>query len=296
MVNLIVTYFILKPLTGGFFELLGQIHPVTDAADLIHQQDLQIQRTLLFALVPVVVAFSFIVFIFYRAKRESYFKQKEAEFNLNKSELELKALRTQINPHFIFNCLNSIHHYMHRSDGAKAGEYLVKFSQLIRHVLETSSYRMIPLADDLQALKLYMQLEQLRMNQSFDFEMKVSPDIDRENIQVPPLLIQPFVENSIWHGLNHRNNGGKLNIQITRQDDMLMCIIEDNGLEGSSLEPFDLSHLVKKTSLGMALINERLDVVNKLYHTNAGFTLTDLYNDKEEKLGKRVTLQLPYED
>jgi len=272
------------------------IQSINDAAALLEQQDNQIQKTLLFALIPVVVAFSFIVFIFYRARRESFFKQKEAEFNLNKAELELKALRSQINPHFIFNCLNSIHHYMHRSDASKAGEYLIKFSQLIRHVLETSSYRMIPLVDDIYALRLYMQLEQLRMNHSFDFDINVCSGIDAEATQVPPLLIQPFVENSIWHGLNHRGPGGKININIARGENMLTCTIEDNGHEGGLKEDFDLSHSVKKTSLGMALIHERLDVVNHLYHTKANFTMTQLLNDKNENEGKRVTLELPYED
>ncbi len=299
MIDLFLCRLVWSHLVGGYYALTVYAQPAsgaTDAIELLHQQDIQIQKTLLFALIPVVVAFSFIVFIFYRAKREAFYKQKEAEFNLNKAELELKALRSQINPHFIFNCLNSIHHYMHRSDVSKAGEYLIKFSQLIRHVLETSSYRMIPLAEDLQALALYMQLEQMRMNNSFDFEIKVNPLIDMLATQVPPLLIQPFVENSIWHGLNHRGSGGKIYINVTRTNDMLTCTIEDNGHEGGLKETFDLSHSVKKTSLGMALIHDRLEVVNQLYHTKARFTLMDLFNEKQEKEGKRVTLELPYED
>lgn len=287
-------------LIADFFQLTEQsLSPQDAAADiksLLLKQEDQVQRTLLFALIPVVVAFSFIVFIFYRAKRESFFKQKEAEFNFNKSELELKALRAQINPHFIFNCLNSIHHYMHRSDVPKAGEYLVKFSQLIRHVLETSSYRMIPLADDLEALKIYMQLEQLRMDHSFNFEITTANDIDANAVQVPPLLVQPFVENSIWHGLNNRGKDGKITISITRDESMLHCVIEDNGREGGLKESYDLSNAVKKTSMGMALINERLEVVNQLYNVNAHYTLAELLNDKKEKEGKRVTLLLPYED
>jgi LytS/YehU family sensor histidine kinase len=299
MAGLSIGYDILLGTSGAFFKppILAQAADgAADVSALIQLQDDQIQRTLLFALIPVVVAFSFIVFIFYRAKRESFFKQKEAEFNFNKSELELKALRAQINPHFIFNCLNSIHHYMHRSDVPKAGEYLVKFSQLIRHVLETSSYRMIPLADDLQALRLYMQLEQLRMDHSFDFEITTAIDIDTEAVQVPPLLIQPFVENSIWHGLNNRGKGGKINIEIMRGDNMLTCTIEDNGRDGGLKESYDLTNVVKKTSMGMALINERLEVVNQLYNVKAGYVLTDLLNAQKEKDGKRITLLLPYQD
>lgn len=268
----------------------------SNAASLLEQQNAQIQKTLFFALIPVVVAFSFIVFIFYRAKRESHFKQKEAELKLNISELEMKALRAQINPHFIFNCLNSIHHYMHGNDVSKASEYLIKFSQLIRHVLETSSYRVIPLADDLQALKLYLELEQLRTDHSFEFEMHVSDKIDADAVQIPPLLIQPFIENSIWHGLNQRGKGGRIGIDITTDDKMLTCIIEDNGREAGVKESYDLAHSVKKTSMGMALINDRLDVVNQRHHTKAGFTLVNLWNNKNEMEGKRVTLVLPYEE
>lgn len=270
----------------------GSVHLST----ILDKQDDQIQRTLFFALIPVVVAFSFIVFIFYRSKREAYHKQKEAELKLNIAEVEMKALRSQMNPHFIFNCLNSIHHYMHRSQGSLAGEYLIKFSQLIRHVLETSSYRMIPLADDLHALKLYMELEQLRTDHSFDFHIRIDTEIDVNKIEIPPLLIQPFVENSIWHGLNHRGKGGEIKIHITLDNQMLACVIEDNGEEGGVKETYDLSNAVKKTSLGMALIHDRLEVVNHLYKVKAGYTLTDLVNEKNEKEGKRVVLTLPYED
>ncbi len=290
----------LPMLAVDYIYLTLQSLPVQDAASdlesLLNREEDQIQRTLLFALIPVVVAFSFIVFIFYRAKRESIFKQKEAEFNFNKSELELKALRAQINPHFIFNCLNSIHHYMHGNDVPKAGEYLVKFSQLIRHVLETSSYRMIPLEDDLEALKLYMQLEQLRMEHAFQFEITTELGLDTQAVQVPPLLIQPFVENSIWHGLNNRGKNGRINIVIKRSENMLTCIIEDNGREGGLKESYDLSNTVKKTSMGMALIHERLQVVNQLYQVRAQYKLDEIVNDQHEKEGKRVTLLLPFED
>lgn len=268
----------------------------SDLSSMLDKQDDQIQRTLFFALIPVVVAFSFVVFIFYRSKREAYHKQKEAELKLSIAEVEMKALRSQMNPHFIFNCMNSIHHYMHRSDVSMAGEYLVKFSQLIRHVLETSSYRMIPLNDDLTALRWYIELEQLRTDHSFDYSIHVDPSIDASQVEIPPLLIQPFVENSIWHGLNHRGKGGEIRINITLENNMLRCVIEDNGREGGLKESFDLSHAVKKTSLGMALIHDRLEVVNHLYKVKAEYALADQLNEKNEKEGKRVVLKLPYED
>ncbi len=259
-------------------------------------EDGHLITVVIFVLIPIVVAFSFIVFVFYRARRESHFKQKEAELKLSISEVEMKALRSQINPHFIFNCLNSIHHYMQGNDQKLAGDYLVKFSQLIRHVLETSYSRMITLGDDLQALRLYIQLEQLRLNHSFTFEIDTEDFPDLDAIHIPPMLIQPFVENSIWHGLNHRSEGGMIKIKITRSKDMLLCTIEDNGHERKEKESHDLSLIVKKTSLGMSLINERLEVVNALYKVKSGFTISDLVDAGNQKCGKKVELHLPYEE
>jgi len=259
-------------------------------------EDSQLVAVIIFTLLPTVVAFSFIVFVFYRARRESFFKQKEAELKLSISEVEMKALRSQINPHFIFNCLNSIHHYMHSNDLKLAGEYLVKFSQLIRHVLETSYSRMITLGDDLQALRLYIQLEQLRLNHSFDFVINTDDFSDLDSVNIPPMLIQPFVENSIWHGLNHRGAGGMIRIKVTRDNDMLKCTIEDNGYEKTEKASNDLSMMVKKTSLGMSLIQERLEVVNTLYKVKAGYTMSDIIDGENNKCGKKVELLLPYEE
>jgi len=288
-----------KPFVGFFSVILllpHQADSVVYVDPILNQQDGQIQKAVLFALIPVVVAFSFIVFIFYRSKREAHFRQKEAEMQLSISEMEMRALRAQINPHFIFNCLNSIHHYMHGHDVSKASEYLIKFSQLIRHVLEMSSFKMISVGDDVNALKLYLELEQLRTNYSFDFEIVVSNDIDLDAVEIPPLFIQPFVENSIWHGLNSLGHKGRIFIDITKKDGMLVCTIEDNGRDGGAKADLDLSHAVKKTSMGTALIQDRLNVVNQGHKTKAGFVLNDLTNSDNEIVGKRVTLVLPYEE
>jgi LytS/YehU family sensor histidine kinase len=258
---------------------------------IIDAQDAQVQRTVLLALVPVVVAFSFIVFVFYRARREAFFKQSEAELKLNIARGELKALRAQINPHFIFNCLNSIHHYMHGADAVRAGDYLIKFSQLIRHVLESSEQRMVPLADEVEANRIYIQLEQLRMNQAFTYEITCDAALDPEKIQIPPMLIQPFVENAIWHGLT---TGGTLQLYFNNHDDQhLSCIITDSGSATTTKPDVDLSHAVKKTSLGMALMHERFDTLNQVSGAKASFTVSDR---TDGFAGKQVTLIIPYED
>ncbi|WP_113924676.1 sensor histidine kinase [Cognataquiflexum aquatile] len=272
-------------LTLGTKVTLGATIPPTD------ESAIQIQRAVLLALVPVVVAFSFIVFVFYRAKRESLFRQKETEMKLAVAQVELKALRAQINPHFIFNCLNSIHHYMHQQDAAVAGNYLVKFSQLIRHVLESSTQRIVPLVDEIEANRIYMELEQLRMNNAFEFSIVWNDEINPEEVCIPPMLIQPFLENSIWHGIS---NGGKVELEFGLLDrDHIRCIIRDNGKEHHEKSSIDLSTKVKKTSLGMTLMRERFDTLNQVSTGKAGFSFTERENGLP---GKQVTIIIPFED
>lgn len=251
---------------------------------------IQVKRAVLLALVPVVVAFSFIVFVFYRAKRESFFKQKETELKLTIAQGELKALRAQINPHFIFNCLNSIHHYMHQQDPAVAGNYLVKFSQLIRHVLESSTQRIVPLVDEIEANRIYMQLEQLRMNNSFEFSILWASDINPDEVCIPPMLIQPFLENSIWHGIS---SGGKVEVEFGMKDpDHILCTIKDNGKKQHEKSEIDLSTKVKKTSLGMSLMRERFETLNQVSSGKAEFT----FLEREDGVpGKQVIITIPFE-
>lgn len=280
-----------------FMDVFFSVHPINTKNSVIGfvilqaESSLQIEKAVFLALVPVVVAFSFIVFVFYRAKRESLFRQKETEMKLAVAQVELKALRAQINPHFIFNCLNSIHHYMHQQDPAVAGSYLVKFSQLIRHVLESSTQRIVPLMDEIEASRIYMQLEQLRMNNAFEFSIVWHDEINPEEVCIPPMLIQPFLENSIWHGIS---TGGKVELEFGLLDrDHIRCTIRDNGKEHHEKSSIDLSTKVKKTSLGMTLMRERFDTINQVSTGKAGFT----FSEREDGLpGKQVTIMIPFED
>lgn len=258
----------------------------------LEKQEQQIRTAVFLGLIPVVVAFSFIIFLLYRSKRELLFKQKESEFRLNIAELEMKALRAQINPHFIFNCLNSIHHYMQQNNVRQAGEYLIKFSRLIRYVLETSSSRMVTVADDLDVLRIYMELEQLRLQGSFEFEIATESIADPDAIQIPPMILQPFVENSIWHGLSQRSRGGKIYIHLLKKNEMMQCVIEDNGERKEKSASSD--SLMKKTSLGMSLIKDRLSVISKTCHVDASFTVEDRQHDPTPGEGTRIIIRLPF--
>lgn len=283
-------HFETKSIVALFASSRGSLHGPT----IVELQEEQIKTAILFALIPVTVSFLFVVFILYRSKREAFFKQRQMEFKLSLAELELKALRAQIDPHFIFNCLNSIHHYMRSNDVPLAGEYLVRFAQLIRYVLETSSFRMIPLQEDLDALRAYLELEQLRLQRSFEFSIDVSSIENTEQIYIPPMMIQPFVENSIWHGLNQRDSDGLLEILIQINDGLLVCTIQDNGRLKQNRRTDGIPG-IKKTSMGMSLIDERIKAVNNIFKSNAGFRIEDRSNDPFPAHGTRAILKLPFE-
>lgn len=243
------------------------------------------------ALFPILVAFSFLVFVFYRSKREALFREKEKELQLQKAEVALKALKAQINPHFIFNCLNSIHHYMYHHSVKEAGNYLLKFSQQIRYVLESSEVKMVPLSEEIEANRNYLELEQLRVNHVFSFGFDVDNSLDPETIYIPPMLIQPFLENAVWHGVV---GGGTIDIRISQLDDLhLLCEILNSKNEDHLKSDFNLNHLVKKTSLGMSLMKERFAMLNQMNGKNAGFSLEDRIDGIP---GKIVKLRIPFED
>ncbi|OOG73815.1 sensor histidine kinase [Algoriphagus sp. A40] len=253
--------------------------------------DTQIRTAVLFGLLPVILAFSFIVFVIYRSKRETAFKQRETQLKLSVVQGELKALKAQINPHFIFNCLNSIHHYIQTQDSYLAGTYLIKFSQLVRYVLESSSRKMVDLQEEMENCKIYLELERMRVNGAFDFHFTLEDSLLGREIQIPPMFIQPFLENAVWHGLAE---GGQLSISFAIHDpDHLCCLITDDGKEKTEKSSFDLAHKVKKTSMGIQLMKERFDFYNELNKTKAEFSI---HKNPANDRGSEVRLLIPFED
>lgn len=253
--------------------------------------DFFVQQIVIFALLPVLLAFSFLIFIFYRSRREAVFRKKETELQLQKAEVALKALKAQINPHFIFNCLNSIHHYMYSHSVAEAGNYLVKFSQQIRYALESSEQKWVPLIEEIESCKLYLELEQLRLNHSFSFTMDCIEGLDRESVQIPPMLIQPFLENAVWHGVA---GGGSIEVCFRPLDnEHLACVIRDEPTgQASHQSDRDLRNHVKKTSMGIHLMEDRFNVLNQINTHRAGFAIEDRQDGKP---GKEVQIRIPFE-
>ncbi|WP_111307490.1 tetratricopeptide repeat-containing sensor histidine kinase [Confluentibacter sediminis] len=205
------------------------------------------------------VLISFIGFIMYKRRRDAVGKQKEAEFNALVSETELKALRAQMNPHFIFNSLNSIGDYILKHDKDKAQEYLIQFAQLMRMVLENSEQEQVLLSEELKFMELYLQVESKRLPNRFTYSIILMDNLDSENILVPPLLLQPFIENSIWHGFNTENTKGHILITIKKEKDMLLCSVDDNGT-GRNLNS---TRKDQNKSFGIAITENRLKILNQ---------------------------------
>jgi tetratricopeptide (TPR) repeat protein len=234
----------------------------------------------------LIIIASVFIFIFYRNKLASKSKQKEAELKAEISDTEMKALRAQMNPHFIFNSLNSISDYIAKNNTQLADDYLTKFAKLMRLVLENSEKKEVSLSSDLKALELYMELESLRLNKKFSYEIKIDENIDPDNTLVPPLLLQPFVENSIWHGIAKKAGSGKILISVLKQGDMINCIVEDDGA-GRKENTTPVAGAPQKKSFGIKITGARIALLNKLQNSTGGIKFTDL------EMGTRVEVQLP---
>ena len=210
------------------------------------------------------------------------------------TEIEMQALRAQMNPHFIFNCLNSINRYIVKSDQVTASLYLTRFAKLIRLILDNSNSRTVILTNELEALKLYIEMEALRFDKKFNYSINIDKGISTDNIEVPPLIIQPYVENAIWHGLLHKESDGRLDIYISMIDDnMLQCVIEDNGVGRIKSQELKSKSATSKKSLGTKLTENRLNLLNKSAAINASVDILDLYNGNGNARGTRIILKIP---
>jgi tetratricopeptide (TPR) repeat protein len=258
-------------------------------------KEASIARWLMLAgLLVILLAAWFIIRSFSLArKNEQLESQKiQSELQLKANGLELQALRAQMNPHFIFNCLSSINRFILKNEKIAASDYLTKFSKLIRMVLSGSSKNLIPLQDELDMLHLYLEMEKLRFSQSFDFSITVSINEDLNLVFIPPLLLQPFVENAIWHGLMHKEEKGKLDICLTKQDNMLQCIITDNGVGRNKAAAFNKHSVERQKSMGLKITAERLALMNQTGSVESGYIIEDIINEKGNAAGTRVILRL----
>jgi tetratricopeptide (TPR) repeat protein len=220
-------------------------------------------------------------------------KRRISEMNRKIAEITQANLRQQMNPHFIFNTLNSIQYYMYQHDKLATNNYLTKFSSLMRKVLENSQHPSVSLRDELEALKLYLELEMIRFKDKFDYEIKVDEEIDTLLYKVPTMLIQPYVENSISHGLMPCEGKGLVKISLRLESQYISCTIEDNGIGREAAQEKKRNGQNNYSSLGTQIVTSRLDLVNALYGTSLKTIYTDLKNIKGEPEGTLVEIQIP---
>ena len=209
------------------------------------------------------------------------------------TELEMQALRAQMNPHFIFNSLNSINRFILQNNRTQASEYLTKFSKLVRMILQNSQASLISLEAELEALGLYLEMEALRFNYHFDYKISVSKDLDVEVLQVPPLILQPYVENAIWHGLMHKEEKGSLNIEVREQDDHLSFSIRDNGIGRQKAKELASKSATKHKSLGLRITENRIAILKKNQSQESPVTIHDLVNGNGTAAGTEVIIKMP---
>ena len=218
--------------------------------------------------------------------------QRKVELGDELKETQMKVLRAQMNPHFIFNSLNAIQHRILHKDKFEASEFLAKFSRLMRQTLENSYHTKILVSKDLEALELYIQLEQLRYDGSFTYDIKVEERVIQQHLQIPALLIQPFVENALWHGIRHRNDAdGVINIDISIKDEALCCCIEDNGVGRAYASEVNSNVRKEHNSKGMSLTASRIAMVNEV-KTYAP-KITDYTDENGKGTGTKVEFNLP---
>ncbi len=209
------------------------------------------------------------------------------------SELEMQALRAQMNPHFIFNALSSINHFILTNDQLQASEYLIKFSKLIRLILENSTMPLISLDQELEALKLYIELEALRFKHRFEYEIVLSKNLDVTSIKVPPLILQPFVENAIHHGLMPKEGPGHLSIIINELEDRLELKIKDDGIGRHTSLLLQATDSHKHKSLGMKVTSERIGFLNQRHTEHSSIDIMDLTNAEGKASGTEITIHIP---
>ena len=215
------------------------------------------------------------------------------------AEEKLTALRSQMNPHFIFNSLNSIQQYILKGEMDNANKYLSKFSKLIRLVLQYSEYNFISLDAEINMLQLYLSVEKTRFGNSFEYKILIEDDLELEEIKIPNLMIQPFVENAIWHGLMHKTGDRKIDIVFhLKNNDSIVCVVTDNGIgrgkanEIKNARPLALNH----ESKGMQLVKDKIDVLKHQFKSEISIEIYDITDMEGEVCGTKVVLQLPVQD
>lgn len=261
-------------------EELSKTVSIGQREEKIQNQTVFRQQLIIYGLLLIIIIVAIAAYFIYRSAQAS----KTAN-----QLLALKSLRSQMNPHFIFNALNSVNHFVAQQDERTANKFLSEFSQLMRLVLENSQEDFIPLYKEQEILTLYLKLEHYRFRDKFDYEINIDEIISAESVEVPPMLIQPYIENAVWHGLRYKESKGKLILNITQENGFLVVEIIDDGIGRKKSGELKTANQKKHNSTGLKNIRERLEIINTVYKTNYRVSIEDLTAEG----GTRVRIYLP---
>ena len=221
-------------------------------------------------------------------------EKRHVELEKQSTQLEMQALRAQMNPHFIFNSLSSINHFILKNESKTASSYLTRFSRLIRMVLINSQKSLISLQDELEMLSIYLEMERLRFKNSFNYGITFINKIDTDNIKIPPLLLQPFCENAVWHGLMNKDGEGRLEIELSMENNTLNCIITDNGVGRKRAGEIKSKSAEKEKSMGLKITADRLSLLNAEKGMSTYYTIEDLKDEQGSPTGTRVHIRINF--
>lgn len=263
-----------KELNEGKYNLAFREQKLREASD-------RTQRLIIGSLLVVAISLLITAFAMYRSSK----RQKYAN-NL----LALKGLRSQMNPHFIFNALNSVNSFIATNDERTANKYLSDFSSLMRSVLENSEEDFIPLSSEIGLIKKYTMLEHFRFKDKFDYTLTVDENLTVDEFQIPPMLLQPYVENAVWHGMRYKEEKGMLHIHFSQKnEDTAVITVTDDGVGREQSKAMKTDNQKKQKSKGMGNIKKRIAILNEMYGDRVDVVITDVFDSGE---GTKVTLTL----
>jgi len=227
-----------------------------------------------------------------------FIPKSEAEKALKNSqrnlELEQKLLRSQMNPHFIFNSLTSIQNYIYKEKPELAASYLGKFAKLMRLILENSRQEYIPFSKEIETLQLYLELQKVRFADKFDFQIIIDPLIDQDEVSIPPMFAQPFIENSLEHGIVHKSEQGRIKISFSLQDDYILFEVEDNGIGRAKAAQINKALKTGHHSYATTITEERLALIHEKSSLKEMVSIVDVLDEMNEVSGTKASFNIPY--
>lgn len=232
-----------------------------------------------------------IAYYLYKLRLKQIKKENDLRNDINLYRQQ--ALSKQMDPHFVFNTLNSIQSFIVKNDSLASTQYLSKFAKLIRLILNNSQNQAVPLNDEISALTLYLELESLRFQKKFKFELLIDPAINSTSCFIPAFLIQPFVENAVWHGIMGLKGTGHITVELKKNHNEITCIVEDNGIGRVKSMEVKTQEEIAKKSFGIKLVEQRLELLNNLYDIKMKVLFIDLYSEDGKPSGTRVIINLP---